>query len=760
MRKTFTLIAFICAAFTGSLFAQSPARRTCGTMEAEAQLEKADPAYAAWKQQNEAAIARYVANPANQKKASTVYSIPVVFHVVYKTAAQNISDAQILSQLDVLNKDYRKLNADTSLIPAVFRSVSADTQIEFCLATQDPNGQPTTGITRTATTVNSFSTNNVVKYTAQGGKDAWPRDKYLNIWVCNLGGGLLGYAQFPGGLAATDGVVVLYTSVGKAPANPFSSAAPYNKGRTATHEVGHWLNLRHIWGDASCGNDQVADTPTQLEDNYGCPSFPHVTCSNGPNGDMFMNYMDYTDDACMFMFTRGQRDRMLQALTVTRSALLTSNGCQSTIAANFSTPQTTITAGTSINFTDLSTGTPTSWAWSFPGATPATSTVQNPTNIVYSTTGTYPVTLTVTNANGTNTKTTQNYITVVGSNCVIPTASFTPSSNNTCAGSTVTFNSSASTNASSYLWSFPGGTPSTSSVANPTVTYNTPGNYDVTLQVTGGNCNVSTTQNVTNAITVKTVPTVSVTPSSTVRCSQTPVTLTASGATTYTWSPATGLSSTTGASVTANPSSTTVYTVTGTTNGCSTNAVATVQVTVVTANFTASPSIVDLNTSNGLVTFTNTTSTNALFHNWNFGDPASGTTNNTSTLKNPTHTYTTPGSYTVTLTSASGSSSGNCTNTKTFTVLVRNTTGLAEAFEAGSIKIYPNPAKNYLQVEVPERENVTEIQLTNAIGQVVASQKPTAGQVRLNVSNVAGGIYFVKITNANGSITKKVSITQ
>jgi PKD repeat protein len=755
MRKTFTLIAFICAAFTGSVFGQAPARRTCGTMEAEALLEKADPGYAARKQQNEAAIASYIANKANRSKMSTTYTIPVVFHVVYKTAAQNISTAQIMSQLDILNKDYRKMNADTSIIPAVFRPASADTQIEFCLSSLDPSGQPTTGITRTATTVTSFSTNNVVKYTAQGGKDAWPRDKYLNIWICNLGGGLLGYGQFPGGPAATDGVVLLYTAVGKAPANPFTSAAPYDKGRTATHEVGHWLNLRHIWGDAACGSDLVTDTPTQLQENYGCPSFPHVTCSNGPNGDMFMNYMDYTDDACMVMFTRGQRDRMLQALTVSRSGLLTSNGCQNTIAANFSAAPTTFSAGSSTSFTDLSSGNPTSWSWSFPGGTPSTSTAQNPANIVYSTPGTYDVTLTVNNAGGgTNTRTTQGYITVISGSCVAPTASFTSSSNSICSGTAVSFNSSASTNASSYLWTFAGGSPATSTAANPTVTYSTPGNYDVSLKVTGGNCNISVTQNTTNAVTVKAIPTISVTPSASVSCSPTPVTLTASGGTTYSWSPATGLSSTTGASVIANPTTSTVYTVTGTTNGCSSNAVVSVQVTAVVANFTAStPS------ANGTVTFTNTSTTNALFYSWNFGDPASSAAN-TSTLKNPTHNYAASGAYTVTLTSASGSSSGSCPNTKTFTISVNRTTGLAEAFETGSIKIYPNPAQNYLQVEVPERENVTEVQLTNAIGQVVATQKPTAGQVRLNVSNVAGGIYFVKIINNEGSITKKVSISQ
>jgi hypothetical protein len=147
-----------------------------------------------------------------------------------------------------------------------------------------------------------------VKKKAQGGADAWPSDRYLNVWVCNLADGLLGYAQFPGGPPTTDGVVILYTAFGTSGA----AAAPFNLGRTATHEIGHWLNLRHIWGDRSdCGGtDFATDTPNQQLPNTGKPTFPHVSCNNGPNGDMFMNYMDYVDDNAMFMFTPAQVLRM------------------------------------------------------------------------------------------------------------------------------------------------------------------------------------------------------------------------------------------------------------------------------------------------------------------------------------------------------------------------------------------------------------------------------------------------------------------
>ncbi len=150
--------------------------------------------------------------------------------------------------------------------------------------------------------------------------------------MCNLGQGLLGYAQFPGGKCATDGVVVLYSSVGGP--NSKGTATSYDLGRTATHEVGHWLNLRHIWGDASCGDDLVSDTPTSQTANYGCPAYPHVTCSNGPNGDMFMNYMDYTDDACMYMFSNGQAARMnaIFASGGARVSMLTSTACAAPVA--------------------------------------------------------------------------------------------------------------------------------------------------------------------------------------------------------------------------------------------------------------------------------------------------------------------------------------------------------------------------------------------------------------------------------------------
>jgi len=257
-----------------------------------------------------------------------VVTIPVVFHVLYNTTAQNISDAQINAQIAQLNADFRKLNSDFSAVPSAFQSVAADCEVQFCLAQQTPSGAATTGIERRSTTVTGWTSDDACKYYAQGGLDAWNSAKYLNLWTVNFSNGLLGYAQFPGGASATDGVVLQYNSVGSLAAP--TSYTPYNKGRTATHEVGHWLNLRHIWGDATCGSDLVSDTPTHNDANYGCPTYPHYSTCTGTPVEMTMNYMDYTDDGCMQMFTAGQKTRM-QALFATggaRVGLLTSIGCQ------------------------------------------------------------------------------------------------------------------------------------------------------------------------------------------------------------------------------------------------------------------------------------------------------------------------------------------------------------------------------------------------------------------------------------------------
>lgn len=219
-----------------------------------------------------------------------VISIPVYVHIVYSNSTQNISSTQVNSQITVLNSDFRKTNSDGSQAPSLFAGLAADSEIEFTL----------TGTFRYANSQTSWGTNDAVKA-------AYPSvtpETHLNIWVCNIGGGILGYAQFPGGPASTDGIVVSPQYFG----TTGYVSAPFDKGRTATHEVGHYLNLRHIWGDGRCNRDDfVADTPSSDRPNYGCPSFPTTRCNST---DMTMNYMDYTDDACMYMFSLGQKERI------------------------------------------------------------------------------------------------------------------------------------------------------------------------------------------------------------------------------------------------------------------------------------------------------------------------------------------------------------------------------------------------------------------------------------------------------------------
>ena len=242
-------------------------------------------------------------NPTEQ----TLINIPVVVHVLYNGSAQNISEAQILSQIDILNRDFRRKNADSSNTPTHFRSLAADCNISFKLATVNPQGFPTTGIIRKATNVTGFSMNDDIKFSSTGGDEAWDSDMYLNIWVGPMSAGIVGYASAPGSDKSRDGVVIRFNAFGSTGA----ATTPYNKGRTAVHEIGHWLGLIHIWGDQLCGDDLIDDTPTQQSYTRGCPTGNIITsCGNAPNGNMYMNYMDLTEDACTNMFTKGQKQRM------------------------------------------------------------------------------------------------------------------------------------------------------------------------------------------------------------------------------------------------------------------------------------------------------------------------------------------------------------------------------------------------------------------------------------------------------------------
>jgi len=288
-----------------------PTTRYCATPEVYTQQLAEQPGFAAARVAMDTAVREVVARGIFPGRSGVTH-IPVVVHVVWHDDDENIDDEQIQSQVDVLNQDFRKTNSDMSTLPKVFQALADDAQVEFALATMDPDGEETDGITRTYTARSSFSYDDAIKFTSSGGRDAWPADRYLNLWVGRLGGGLLGYAQFPGGEPSTDGVVVLDTAFGTVG----TASPPFGLGRTATHEIGHWLNLNHIWGDepGCVGTDKVDDTPNQADANVGKPAFPHVSCGNGPNGDLFVDYMDYVDDDVMVMFSVGQVARMQACL--------------------------------------------------------------------------------------------------------------------------------------------------------------------------------------------------------------------------------------------------------------------------------------------------------------------------------------------------------------------------------------------------------------------------------------------------------------
>ena len=319
------IVSVIIALFLISAEFSFAQQQHCFTSEKMQEQLAADPTLEARRADIEAFTQRWIADSANEVEQREVLTIPVVVHVIYSSSAMNISDDQIISQIDILNKDYRGQNPDITGVPNIWSNRVADCEIQFALATCDPNGYWTNGITRTETSVTNWNGSDDVKVTAFGGHDPWPAADYLNIWVCNIGSGLLGYAYQPGINPNLDGVVIGYRYFGLD-----SQSSTYDLGRTATHEIGHYLNLDHLWGpfgnNTNCtADDGVSDTPKQMEPNYGCNNtYPHPSCGSGSNSDMFNNYMDYGNDECLFFFTNGQKSRMRAAINGPRASLLNS----------------------------------------------------------------------------------------------------------------------------------------------------------------------------------------------------------------------------------------------------------------------------------------------------------------------------------------------------------------------------------------------------------------------------------------------------
>jgi Pregnancy-associated plasma protein-A/Secretion system C-terminal sorting domain len=298
-----TLTSLVLVLICQTVFAQ----KNCGT---SSYLDRVRAEYSATSFRNNLSFAAPQSSnsgtSSSELSSQTVINIPVVVHVLYNANA-NVTDEQIKSQIEALNRNFNKENEDFSKVPDVFASLAGVANIRFVLAKVDPDGRATNGITRTKSSRELWSNDDKMKMPSYGGVAPWDSKSYLNIWVCNLVPGLLGYSSAPGSPADKDGVVIKYNIFGT------TAAGNFNMGRTAVHEVGHWLNLKHLWGDKECGSDEVDDTPQQRTYNQGTPTFPKMGmgCSaSNPYGEMFMNFMDFTNDASMMMFTNGQVKRM------------------------------------------------------------------------------------------------------------------------------------------------------------------------------------------------------------------------------------------------------------------------------------------------------------------------------------------------------------------------------------------------------------------------------------------------------------------
>ncbi len=892
----------------------------CATDYYDSLRRAQNPAYDQLRAQFEQAFLQWLQQSQIQLQAGQVYTIPVVVHVVYANSAQNPTNAQIQALINALNLDFRRQNPDTANTPAVWKPIAADIEIQFCLAQVDPQGNPTNGIERRYNpNISCFTTNDDIKFWNQGGLDAWNPTQYFNIWIGNLCGGLLGYAEFPSGNQITSshvtyGAVIDYCTV--------TGSCPSFGSRTLTHEVGHCLSLRHIWGDdgtACYGTDYCQDTPNQAGPTSGCPSFPQTdACSPSPPGIMFMNYMDYTDDACMNMFTQCQKTRMRNVLLNWLTPLLSSNACNPQGApptADFYGTPTTIYAGQSVNFYDQSLPAATSWNWSFPGGTPATSSVQNPQGIVYNNPGTYDVTLIACNNNGCDTLTKTNYIHVLPRpSCIavanvdstdtpaiyvysggyvsghnnfsdigkmeyfaptlysgfpyltgvifwfgvgkdggsgnpvyvriwdtfgnvlqteiityaqiqqavdsgwlllvpldtpiqlptnhgifagvefsyapgdtlaivtnrdgnsipataweiwqdgswyayddpnswglrvshyiwlvltdtLPQAQFTPNPASACVGEPILLDASPSQGASAYEWYLPGGTPPYDTLQQVQVAYSTPGTYDVTL-IVHSECLASDTLYAPGAITIYPKPQITISPTAPIICQGQSVTLTASGAQSYFWAPATGLNTTTGPQVIASPSQTTTYTVTGTdANGCSNTATVTVTVTSQppTASFTIQAS--DTPLCPGDTLYLNATAQNADSILWLLP----GAIPSTASTPQVSITYTQPGTYTITLLAANGCG----TDTAQASITIRNcATALPITTTDQILTIYLTPSGEILLTTSQPLPNTT-IQIHNLTGQTLYQSTTTLPAGTQTIYQLPQpGIYWITI---------------
>lgn len=413
MRTKFTYFFLSVTILTGTaLMAQDFEGKHCGTTEKYLELLKQHPEIIVEEQKLDAFTRDYEVQTEGKRIQQAPYIIPIVFHVIHQYGSENISDAQIEDQVRILNEDFRKLNADTSNIVSEYKQLASDANIEFRLAKKDPNGNCTNGIDR----IVSLETN----VGDDGSKlNPWDRSKYLNVWVVKtISSGAAGYAYYPSSVTSSpsiDGIVILSSYVGS-----IGSGSAFTS-RALTHEIGHYLNLPHVWGSTNqpgvaCGDDGVADTPETM--GYTSCTINNTQICNPGVVENIQNYMEYA--YCQNMYTADQCTRMQAALnssTSSRNNLWKSTNHTATgidnnnpvscaPVADFSPyDYTTVCAGSAVTFNDMSyNGSVESRTWTFTGGSPSTDTAKT-VSVIYSTPGTYDVSLTVNNTNGTNTKT-------------------------------------------------------------------------------------------------------------------------------------------------------------------------------------------------------------------------------------------------------------------------------------------------------------------------------------------------------------------
>ncbi|WP_317898835.1 T9SS type A sorting domain-containing protein [Aurantibacillus circumpalustris] len=732
-------------------------QRTCGTPNLPAQYES-------W-------VQSLIPTPGKYGTASvnSVFNIPVIVHIIHNnesinsisaTSGNNLNAAQVIDQINILNKDYNGTNADTNLIPAVFKPLLGKFQVNFCLAVVNPTGgvlaEP--GIDRinrvaknwSATPYSQTYINSTVKPNS-----IWDPNRYLNIWIAPLSNNLLGYATFPDpvgsgiqgltgtfGSATTDGVVILTSAFGSIGT---AQSGVYNKGRTATHEIGHWIGLRHIWGDSNCGTDYCIDTPPAQAANYGCPSFPYKlgTCSGNATGEMTMNYMDYTNDACMYMFTADQKYRAQLILTNSpiRAALITSTVCNLPIIINdigityvaspgysqsincvdninpvikITNYGTTVvnTALITYNVDGVNTQT-LNWSGSASPNTSFTVSIPQINGIGF---GTHMFSVNISLPNGgtdsnLNNNNNQQQFSIVNN------FAFNAPSGTICQGNSIVLTASG---AASYSWST--GAPTSSVSLNPSTT--------TTYTVTGfyGLCNVPKTV----TITVQAAPVLTIDKNHV--CEGQPTSITASGANSYSWS-----SGETSAVINVTLSASAQYTLTGSSSaGCVTAQIQTILIDPL-PTVTLFPGTVSCTLCNNATISVNASGgTSPYTYNW---IPGNITTQTVSDLE--------IGCYTVTVTDALGCS-------LTDETCVSFDVGISsQTLSNDSFKIWPNPSSAIFTVEFVNND-LKKVEIINSIGEVVYSNQTQNNFVPINLEAYSNGIYYLRVKTNNAVEVQKI----